>query len=70
MVWPSLSAALESQRRVDGPVRRHVVVGVAVVVDIAGVRGGLPLSGRLPPVAAATGTTDIQRITSAKFKSP
>ena len=60
--------ALESERRVDARVCRHVVVGVAVVVDNAHVGGGLALCGRLPPVAAATTTTVYQRITNAKIK--
>ena len=61
---------MESERRVDVAVSRPVVVGVAVVVDIADVSGRLPLSSRLPPGAATTTATVIQRITNAKFKSP
>ena len=61
---------MESERRVNAGVRRNVVVGVAVVVDIADVSGGLTASRRLPPVAATTATTVFQRITNAKFKSP
>lgn len=52
-VWPSLTAELESQGRVNIAVRRGIVVGVAVVVDNADVSGGLALSRSLPPIAAA-----------------
>ena len=57
-VWPSPQgrAALESQWDVDAPMRRHVVVGVAVVVDKADIAGGLPTGRRLPPVAPGTTT--------------
>ena len=51
---PAFTAALESQRRVDPGVGGHVVVGVAVVVDIAHISGIATIRRTLPPVAPAT----------------
>ena len=47
----AIETALESERRTDVGIRRVVVVGVAVVVDIADVRGVAVISRGLPPVA-------------------
>ena len=61
--WPSLSTDMESEGRTNARVAGIVVVGVAVVVDVAKVRGIRPVSRRLPPVAAGTKPAKIQRIT-------
>ncbi len=60
-------ALLESQRGADAGVRRRIIVGVAVVVDIADIRGRARVNRQLPPVAARTNTTVNQRITIAFF---
>ena len=62
-VKPRVSPVLESERGADTRVTGDVVVGVAVVVDVAEVRGIRPVSRRLPPVAAGTKPAKIQRIT-------
>ncbi len=57
MDWPGLSGAvLESERHTNPPIRGDVVVGVAVVVDIADVGRRGTVSGGLPPVVAGTTT--------------
>lgn len=54
---------MESEGRANAGVAGIVVVGVAVVVDVAEVRGVRPISRCLPPVAAGTKPAKIQRIT-------
>ncbi len=54
---------MESEGRANAGVAGIVVVGVAVVVDVAEVRGIRPISRCLPPVAAGTKPAKIQRIT-------
>ncbi len=54
---------MESEGRANARVAGIVVVGVAVVVDVAEVRGIRPVRRRLPPVAAGTQPAKIQRIT-------
>jgi len=53
---------LESERDANPSVAGIVVVGVAVVVDVAEIRGIRPVSRHLPPVAARTTNQHIQRI--------
>ena len=50
---------LESERGADASVAGSVVVGVAVVVDVADVRGIRPVRRQLPPVAARTTNQQI-----------
>ena len=56
-------ADMESEGHTNAGVAGIVVVGVAVVVDVAEVRGIRPISRCLPPVAAGTKPAKIQRIT-------
>ncbi len=63
LVWPSLLADMESEGRTNARVAGIVVVGIAVVVDVAEVRGIRPISRCLPPVASGTKPAKIQHIT-------
>ena len=56
-------ASRESGRRADAGVRGVVVVGIAVVVDIAPVRGIPRIHREYPPVVAATQEYFQQKIT-------
>ena len=64
---PVFATDMESEGRANAGVAGIVVVGVAVVVDVAEVRGIRPVSRRLPPVAAGTKPAKIQRITDKNF---
>ena len=58
---------MESEGRTNARVAGIVVVGVAVVVDVAEVRGIRPISRHLPPGAAGTKPAKIQHITDKNY---